>query len=830
MKRSAIMIALVSAGILSPLAVQANSFKAAQNIEKSFKSKAAYADNQLLLKFSKDATPAQRASILRQLGVDTPTKTVFKGSAGAESVQLVNLKGISVKDAVKLLSGVTAVAAAEPNWKIKVAALNDPAVPGSAWGLHGPESDENSDPDYINEFGTNAVKSFRETPGGPNCTNVVVGVIDSGALLTHEDLRSNVWFNPGEIIGNGIDDDQNGLIDDVNGWNFVGNNNDVSTTETSHGTSVTGLAAGVGGNALGSSSICQGAKFISVKAIDPETNETTVASMVAAIDYLTDLKKAGVKLAAVNNSWTGAGYSALLEEALQRANAANVLHVFAAGNGGVNIGQSPTYPASYKLPNTITVTGINKLGQLARGANFGSTVDLAAPGEDVIAPDGMNSSSYDFKTGTSFAAPFVTSAAALYVFQYPTARPADIKRAILGAVRANPALNGVVASGGQLDVTTLFALPPQPEEPGPTPGDPGTNPPPTDPGTGTNDPDAGPPETGGPTTPTDPTNPDTGGGTGGGNGDTGTPVDPTNPGTGDGSGGTTNPPPTDPGTGGGGTGNPGDGGTPPEEPPVEEPPISEPEPEEPTPTNPIGSTLDNILDLTTPIFEAPVVKDPIKTVDEKIKDVKDIVKKIKDKSDRTRLSLLDLIIKVVKETAKTTGAVVNEVKNVAGAATEKKILEKAVGGVNEVKKGAIDVVGFIAEQPKPSIPQLGSPTAPRLPAIGVGGRVEVSVQAGVQVKKEQPKTEKPKTESPKPQEPKPQEPKPQEPKPQDPKPQDPKPENPKKPEDNPKSDSSSKPKDNKDKEDGKCEAPGKMGNTDGNPGKNENSCANQKRN
>src|SRR5262249_8774528 len=179
-------------------------------------------------------------------------------------------------------------------------------------------------------------------------TTVLVGVIDTGIDLTHPDLVDNLWTNPGEIPGNGIDDDGNGYIDDVHGYDFFNHDGD-PTDDNLHGTHVPGIIAGRGNNGIGVAGTCWRARLVALKFL----NDSGTGFISGAIEALEYAERVGVRIA--NNSWGGGGFSNALRDAIAIADADGMLFVAAAGNNGANLDQVGFYPASYQLPNMIAV-------------------------------------------------------------------------------------------------------------------------------------------------------------------------------------------------------------------------------------------------------------------------------------------------------------------------------------------------------------------------------------------------------------------------------------------------------------------------------------------
>jgi subtilisin family serine protease len=379
-------------------------------------------------------------------------------SDGKGDLHLVRLPfGLGVAAAMRGLQNEQAVEFAEPNWVYRhQASSNDTYYTnGSLWGMYGDASSP------ANPYGSQAAEAW--AAGKTNCGSVYVGIIDEGYMYTHEDLAANAGVNPGEVADNGVDDDGNGYVDDVYGWDFDGNNNTVfDGVNDDHGTHVAGTIGGAGGNGKGVAGVCWSVKLVSAKFLG--SNGGTTANAIKAVDYLTALKTRLPGLVATNNSWGGGGFSQALKDAIDRAGAANILFIAAAGNGGRDgVGddndRTPSYPSSYISTNIIAVAAITSTGAKAGFSNYGATsVDIGAPGSGIWSTvpkrsKGVLVSSYASYSGTSMATPHVTGAAALYKALHPTASAADIKAAILGSAIPTASLAGKTVSGGRLNVS-----------------------------------------------------------------------------------------------------------------------------------------------------------------------------------------------------------------------------------------------------------------------------------------------------------------------------------------------------------------------------------------
>jgi subtilisin family serine protease len=283
-------------------------------------------------------------------------------------------------------------------------------------------------------------------------SNALVAVIDTGADLNHEDLRSSIWTNPREIAGNGRDDDRNGVVDDIHGYDIANGDSDPQD-DNGHGTHVSGIVAAGGDNALGVAGVAWGTQIIAVKALDSEGGGYT-SSITRAIDYVTDLKKKRAPIVAINLSLGGGGYSGSLYRAVERARNHDILIVAAAGNDGDDNDAVDSYPANFKLDNVLSVAATDASGQLAGYSNFGAnSVHVAAPGSDILStyPRDLVDSGYQNLSGTSMASPHVAGIVALVAAANSGLSMTQVRSIILGTVQSLASLQGATLTGGITD-------------------------------------------------------------------------------------------------------------------------------------------------------------------------------------------------------------------------------------------------------------------------------------------------------------------------------------------------------------------------------------------
>lgn len=362
-----------------------------------------------------------------------------------------------VADSIRTLSQDPLVEYVEPNFILTTLLTpNDPDFT-KLWGLNNTGQ----------TFGTqDADIDAPEAWDTATSSAITVGVIDTGIDYNHEDLKQNMWVNQAEATGSaGIDDDANGFVDDVYGYDFANNDSD-PFDDHGHGTHVAGTIGAVGNNGIGVAGVNWSSKLAAVKFLN-SFGSGTIAGAVSAVTYASNM---GFKI--TNNSWGGGGFSQALFDAISAANNAGALFVAAAGNSFSNTDSFPMYPASYDLPNIIAVAATDHNDSLATFSNYGlNTVDLGAPGVNIYStvPKGIcslcNTSGYTTLSGTSMATPHVAGAAPLLWSQNPSLTHLGVKDRILNLSDPNAALVGKTVSGGRLNLYNFFdndTIPPAP--------------------------------------------------------------------------------------------------------------------------------------------------------------------------------------------------------------------------------------------------------------------------------------------------------------------------------------------------------------------------------
>lgn len=417
----------------------------------------------VIVAYRAGVSPVVRADIRSMAGANHAVEV----SSLASAVDRLELApGVSVEEAIRGLSGQRGVRYAEPDYLIEPTYVaNDPKyVAGQQWGVGGDGTSPSS------HYGSAAAEAW--AAGFIGSSDVYVGIVDEGVQNDHPDLRSNVWTNPFDPV-DGRDNDGNGYVDDIHGWDFFNNDKSVfdgtaSDGTDDHGTHVAGIIGAQGGNGIGVAGVNWAVTMISTKFLGPQGGSTSGA--IRALDYLTDLKiRHGLNIVATNNSWGyRRGYGQALVEAINRSGDAGALFVAAAGNEGANNDSVPFNPASFECATRqdtgaprgydciMSAASIASNGALSSFSNRGAeTVDLGAPGQSVMSTFARDS--YGLLSGTSMATPHVTGAIALCASMNPSLDAAELRAAILRSTAPTASLDGRTVTGGRLDIGAMIA-------------------------------------------------------------------------------------------------------------------------------------------------------------------------------------------------------------------------------------------------------------------------------------------------------------------------------------------------------------------------------------
>jgi subtilisin family serine protease len=418
---------------------------------------AEFVPGEVLVRFRSDAAAktAEAAPMsLRSAGDDGDvTFQRFEGSDIVLGLRLAKVDAARTLEAVNELAARPDVLYAEPNyiWRAK-RTPNDPRFP-EMYGM--------------NRIGAPA--AWNTTIGS---RSVVVGVLDGGVDINHEDLRDNIWKNPGEVANNNFDDDGNGFIDDVSGWDFHHNDKTIFDGEDGddHATHVAGTIGAEGDNAIGVTGVNWEVSIMSLKVLGPSGGNTS--NIIRGYNYALQMRQRGVNLRVLNNSYGGPGKSLAALDAIRQLNAAGILFVVAAGNGGGDsIGDDnfsfPDFPSNYDSPNVIAVASTNSGDALSSFSNYGArVVSIGAPGSSILStvPPSMASvlgfpagTAYAFYGGTSMASPHVAGAAGLILAANPNLTLSQLRGALAFTGDRIPSLDGKTTTGRRLNVANAVA-------------------------------------------------------------------------------------------------------------------------------------------------------------------------------------------------------------------------------------------------------------------------------------------------------------------------------------------------------------------------------------
>ena len=390
--------------------------------------------NGYIVKF-KTGSKAYEQKSLKSMGEFTPMNFSFGNFA------TLNGENISIKG-VNSLTNHPEVEYVEPNWIIKLNPINvskaiSDAKYAQQWGLTntGKNSGGWFSPGKKGED-VNAEQAWTMTKGSKEIT---VAIIDTGIDYRHPDLKDNLWVNDLELNGTeGVDDDGNGYVDDIYGYDFA--NNDADPLDGhGHGTHCSGVI-GASHNDIGVRGVMADVKLMGIKFLTDSGSGETI-SAIKAIEYAV---KNGAHI--TSNSWGGGEKSEALKEAIQAAYDAGTMFVAAAGNAKNDNDSKPTYPAAYQVDGIITVGAMDGKGNRSSFSNYGKkTVHVFAPGSNILST--VKNGGYKKMSGTSMATPFVSGVLGLLLANEPGITIDEAKSQLMGSTVRNRSLGQYAASG-----------------------------------------------------------------------------------------------------------------------------------------------------------------------------------------------------------------------------------------------------------------------------------------------------------------------------------------------------------------------------------------------
>ncbi len=413
----------------------------------------------LIVLFSAAASPEECSALLASL----PRAEI---QWHENSAALIRVPFRSASGTLGLLCASSCVSAADYDGEIEMASISEDAYSNAQWGLNNTGSYS-----FISDMNTSTILSVPDIDMNipeawasypalvTSPREVVVAVIDTGVDVNHPDLAGNIWINQGEIPGDGIDNDNNGFVDDIYGWDFYNGDNTVCHYDADgihtlladsddHGSHVAGIIGAVKDNGVGIAGVasCADIKIMVLKIHGGKNGSGTISNAVRAIRYAT-----AMNADICNISWGTSKENRALEQAIRES---DMLFVAAAGNSGGNNDKAPVYPANYPLDNVLSVTFIDASGRMSAKSNYGSsTVDIAAPGVHIFS---TCVGGYVSLSGSSMAAPHAAGVAALLYscgrYQYP----ANIKDLLLSTAKPIAALEGKVRCAGIPDAAAAL--------------------------------------------------------------------------------------------------------------------------------------------------------------------------------------------------------------------------------------------------------------------------------------------------------------------------------------------------------------------------------------
>lgn len=450
---------LLQAGLMISISASLTSIALADNYQPKLVKVADHQAiaNNVIAKFKASNLGTQQVSALNQMGLSiqktfTLPKKPGLSAQNSNTISLLTISdGSSVKEAITKLKASGLVVYAEPDYVLRTSQTtpNDPSF-STLWGMNNTgQTSGTADADI------DATEAW-DIHTGDN--SVVVAVVDTGVDYNHEDLDQNMWMNPDEIPGNGIDDDGNGYIDDVYGIDCYNGDSD-PMDDHYHGTHVAGTIGAEGNNGIGVAGVNWNTQIMALKFLNGSGSGST-AGAIECLAYAANMaSRSSVNLKVTNNSWGGGAFSDSLLDTFNSLGDMGVLSAVAAGNDSTNIDSSPSYPAAYDAESIVSVASTTHDDEMSYFSNYGlTTVDLGAPGSDIVST--MPGNDYGSLSGTSMASPHVAGALA-YLWSYnPSYTPTALKNLVMSNGDSIPALNGTTVSGKRLNLFSSLSCEP----------------------------------------------------------------------------------------------------------------------------------------------------------------------------------------------------------------------------------------------------------------------------------------------------------------------------------------------------------------------------------
>lgn len=400
----------------------------------------------------RDGVPGSEIDRIAKKYAGRIVKKVGSGNTYLVKIEKSGIKALS--EALRNFQNEAAkVSYAEPNFLVFAAATPNDPLQANVWGMHNTgQSGGTNDADV----------DAPEAWDIKNQSTEIVAVLDTGIDYLHPDLKDNMWKNPREVAGNNLDDDGNGKIDDVYGWDFFNDDSD-PMDDAFHGTHCAGTIGAVGNNGQGITGIAWKVKLAALRFMGADGGYLSDA--IDAIAYANLMR-----FKITSNSWGGGGYSQALFDEVKKVNDNNYIFIAAAGNASINSDLTPRYPGSFELDAVVSVGSTDLNDKKSYFSNYGKrNVDIFAPGEAIfstvpsVVNDAMRTAYltepfYGTISGTSMAAPMVSGTVALIYATKPTITNKEAKQILLSTADINPNLSEYAASGGRLNVAKALSL------------------------------------------------------------------------------------------------------------------------------------------------------------------------------------------------------------------------------------------------------------------------------------------------------------------------------------------------------------------------------------